>query len=150
MQVTAKNPLLPSEQSSWKMNDKYRDSTKAVLSVPLSFTKTVYSWITCPQATNYTESWRAEISLVIPWDASRSLVCVFPACLSCGVLWSLGLCVVLVWFSCSESFPFKHICGAQSKPPMLSTPSEVTPSEVCPLSDRLRVRMCVYMSACYG
>lgn len=39
----------------------------------------------------------------------------FPSLSRRGVLWSPGLCVVLVWFSCSESFPFKHICGSHWK-----------------------------------
>lgn len=98
-----------------------------------------------------------------PVECRQSRMCVFPACLSCGVLWSPGLCVVLVWFSCSESFPFKHICGLQSKPPMLPTPLEVTPkalSSVWPpvrvhavnirarVNARLRRRLYSQMSEC--
>lgn len=53
----------------------------------------------------------------------RPTVChsCFPSLCRCCVLWSPGLCVVLVWFSCSESLPFKHFCGPPCKPLMIST-----------------------------
>lgn len=90
--------------------------------------------------------------MCLPLLVACGVLCVFPACLSRGMLWSAGLCVVLLWFGHSDSFLFEHICGPCCKTPILFTSLELTPKALPsvwhPSKCAVCVCTCVYVCFC--